>query len=73
MPKCPFHAFHRDGAMRVDGNHGGISAYEPNSHNEWQKQPDFREPPLAINGAANHLTSAKMTTIITRNQVHCSN
>ncbi|RBA24056.1 catalase [Herminiimonas fonticola] len=51
-PKCPFHAFHRDGAMRVDGNHGSTLAYEPNSYKEWQEQPDFREPPLAINGAA---------------------
>lgn len=51
-PKCPFHAFHRDGAMRVDGNHGSTLHYEPNSYNEWQEQPDFREPPLAINGAA---------------------
>jgi catalase len=53
-PKCPFHAFHRDGAMRVDGNHGGTLHYEPNSYGEWQEQPDFREPPLAINGAADH-------------------
>ena len=22
QPKCPVHSFHRDGAMRVDGNHG---------------------------------------------------
>jgi len=53
-PKCPFHAFHRDGAMRVDGNHGSTLHYEPNSYDEWQEQPDFREPPLAINGAADH-------------------
>ena len=53
-PKCPFHAFHRDGAMRVDGNHGSTLAYEPNNEKEWQEQPDFREPPLAINGAADH-------------------
>ena len=31
-PKCPFHSYHRDGAMRVDGNHGGTLAYEPNSY-----------------------------------------
>jgi catalase len=23
-PKCPVHSYHRDGAMRVDGNHGGL-------------------------------------------------
>ena len=53
-PRCPVHSYHRDGAMRVDGNHGSTLAYEPNSYGEWQEQPDFREPPLAINGAADH-------------------
>lgn len=52
-PKCPFHnSYHRDGQMRVDGNHGGTLAYEPNSYGQWQEQPDFREPPLALDGAA---------------------
>lgn len=53
-PRCPFHVFHRDGQMRVDGNHGGLLHYEPNSFGEWQDSPDFAEPPLAINGAADH-------------------
>jgi catalase len=53
-PKCPFHSYHRDGAMRVDGNYGGATSYQPNSNGEWQEQPDFREPPLALNGAADH-------------------
>ncbi|MBP6020535.1 MAG: catalase [Burkholderiaceae bacterium] len=53
-PKCPFHSYHRDGAMRVDGNHGGITANEPNAQGEWQEQPDYREPPLSIEGAADH-------------------
>ena len=52
--RCPFHSYHRDGAMRVDGNHGGTTAYEPNSYNAWQEQPDFAEPPLKINGDAAH-------------------
>jgi len=51
-PKCPFHAYHRDGAMRVDGNYGGTTSYEPNRHGEWQEQPNYSEPPLAINGDA---------------------
>lgn len=51
-PRCPFHSYHRDGQMRVDGNAGGTLAYEPNSYGEWQEQPDFREPPLALDGAA---------------------
>ncbi|MGK5015361.1 catalase [Janthinobacterium sp. 61] len=53
-PKCPFHSYHRDGQMRVDGNQGGTLAYEPNSEQEWAEQPDFREPPLSIEGAADH-------------------
>src|ERR1700737_551743 len=51
-PKCPFHSYHRDGAMRVDGNYGGTTSYEPTRHGEWQEQPDYSEPPLAINGDA---------------------
>ena len=52
--RCPFHSFHRDGQMRVDGNHGATLGYEPNSYGEWQEQPEFKEPPLSIEGAADH-------------------
>jgi catalase len=48
--RCPVHSNHRDGAMRVDGNYGGTPHYEPNSFGHWQEQPDYREPPLKING-----------------------
>ncbi|WP_159914928.1 catalase [Pantoea sp. 18069] len=51
-PRCPVHSYHRDGAMRVDGNYGATIAYEPNTRGEWQEQPDFTEPPLALNGSA---------------------
>ncbi len=40
--------------MRVDGNFGGTIGYQPNSSGEWAEQPDFREPPLSIEGAADH-------------------
>jgi catalase len=53
-PKCPFHSYHRDGQMRVDGNKGGTISYEPNTKGEWHEQPDFSEPPLSIEGAADH-------------------
>ena len=53
-PKCPFNSYHRDGAMRTDGNQGATIGYEPNSKGEWQEQPNFSEPPLAIEGAADH-------------------
>ncbi len=52
--RCPVHGYHRDGAMRADGNYGGTLGYEPNSYGEWQEQPDFREPPLSLDGAADH-------------------
>ena len=51
-PRCPFHSYHRDGAMRVDGNLGGTIGYEPNSKGEWQQQAAYAEPPLALDGAA---------------------
>nr|WP_321255131.1 catalase [uncultured Pseudodesulfovibrio sp.] len=50
--KCPVHGYHRDGAMRVDGNYGGTLGYEPNSYGEWQEQPEHKEPPLELDGAA---------------------
>ncbi|MBE3657242.1 catalase [Vibrio navarrensis] len=53
-PRCPVHGYHRDGPMRVDGNFGSTIGYEPNSYGQWQEQPDFREPPLSIEGAADH-------------------
>ena len=52
--RCPVNTFHRDGSMRVDGNHGDTLGYEPNSYGEWQEQPDFREPPLDLESAADH-------------------
>jgi len=51
-PKCPYHAYHRDGAMRVDGNYGSTLGYEPNSFGEWQQQPEFKEPVLTLYGDA---------------------
>lgn len=52
QPRCPYHSYHRDGAMRVDGNFGGTKHYEPNSYGEWQEQPEYKEPPLALHGDA---------------------
>lgn len=53
-PRCPFHSFHRDGSMRVDGNYGSHTNYEPNSCGAWKEQLDYSEPPLKINGDAAH-------------------
>lgn len=43
--------YHRDGAMRVDGNYGRTPAYSPNSGGYWSAQPDVMEPPLDLGGA----------------------
>jgi catalase len=43
--------YHRDGAMRVDGNYGSLPAYSPNSEGYWSAQPDYMEPPLNLDGA----------------------
>jgi len=53
-PRCPVHSYHRDGAMRTDGNHGGTIGYEPNSKGEWAEQADFSEPPLDLQSHAAH-------------------
>ena len=54
-PKCPFHSYHRDGAMRTDGNLGATPNYWPNSKGAWiDHDLSLMEPPLAIDGAAAH-------------------
>jgi catalase len=53
-PKCPYMSYHRDGKMRVDGNLGGTTSFNPNSAGLWDNQPEFAEPPLPIEGEAAH-------------------
>lgn len=53
-PRCPVNSYHRDGQMRVNNNAGSTIGYEPNSYGQWQEQPEFKEPPLSINGAADN-------------------
>ena len=52
-PKSTVNSYHRDGAMRVDGNAGATIGYEPNSFEEWQEQKEHSEPTLDIDGGAN--------------------
>ncbi|MGF6982554.1 catalase [Paraburkholderia atlantica] len=52
-PRCPFHSYHRDGAMRTDGNLGGNVNYEPSRFGDFAQRPDAGEPPLAA-GAVDH-------------------
>jgi catalase len=53
-PRCPFHSYHRDGSMRVDGNAAEALSYAPNSAGQWPDSPDAGEPPLAIEDAMAH-------------------
>ena len=53
-PKNAVHSYHRDGAMRVDGNQGSLLHYNPNSYGEWDEQPEFKEPPMPIESPADH-------------------
>jgi catalase len=63
---APAHPSHRDGQMRVDGNHGATIGYTPNSFGEWEEQPEFKEPPLELRGAADiYGISVQMTRITT--------
>lgn len=49
--KVEVNEYHRDGAMRTDGNYGRTPAYHPNSDGYWSAQPDAQEPPLELEGA----------------------
>ncbi|WJF89795.1 catalase [Paraburkholderia bonniea] len=53
-PRCPFqHSYHRDGAMRADGNLGGTVNYEPNRYGDFSQDSRASEPPLEA-GAVDH-------------------
>ena len=50
-PQCPVMHYHRDGAMRFDGNFGSAPNYEPNSFGGPKENPDYRERPRSIAGS----------------------
>ncbi len=49
---CPVHTYHRDGAMRFDGNGGSSPNYEPNSFDGPVENHSYREVPLPLDGLA---------------------
>lgn len=53
-PRCPVHHYHKDGAMRFFGNDTGNpdAYYEPNSVDGPTEAPQYREPPLKLDGMA---------------------
>lgn len=54
QPHCPVHTYQRDGALRAGDNGGGGVNYEPNSFQGPVEAPEFKEPPLRIDGDADH-------------------
>jgi catalase len=56
-PKWPVGTYHRDGAMRVDGNCGSTLHYELNGYGQWQEQPGYRNPPEAVGDVADRWNS----------------
>lgn len=53
-PRCPFHSYHRDGQMRVDGNLGATTSYYPNSTGVWADHPELKDRALEIGPLADH-------------------
>ncbi len=51
-PQCPVHNTNRDGAMRFDGNAGSAPNYQAHGSATVQPDPARRDPPLALEGAA---------------------
>ena len=62
-PKCQFHSYHRDGAMRTDDNLGGTISFHPNSAGLWsnQRTSPSRQCPWMVRGRTG--TIAWMRTI----------
>ncbi|MCG9545337.1 catalase [Vibrio sp. Isolate33] len=65
-PRCPVHSYHRDGAMRVDGNFGSTKGYEPNQYGEWAQQSEHAEPALELEGEVNHWDHREDTDYFTQ-------
>jgi catalase len=47
-PRCPFHTYNKDGAMRFDGNGGSAVNYEPNSVGGPTQDRSYGERPHGI-------------------------
>ena len=44
--------YHRDGAMRVDGNQGSVPGIEPNNFGRWPEQPAYADPAQTVGAVA---------------------
>ena len=70
-PQCPFHSYHRDGAMRVDGNHGGTMAMSRTAYGEWPITQG-RRTAAAAGGHGDALGPPRSTTTTTSSRARCS-
>ena len=64
--------YHRDGAMRVDGNQGGVAGIEPNNFGRWAEQPAYADPPSDRVHAPITSISARTTTTTSSSPATCS-
>lgn len=60
-PKCPFHSYHRDGAMRTDGNLGAAPTYFPIAG---ANGPTSRSSTWSNSDAANRKMQAGMNSFL---------
>lgn len=56
-PRNQVNVYHRDGAMRFDGNNGKADNYEPNTFGGPAQDESYNEPPLRISGDADRYNS----------------
>jgi len=70
-PKCPFHSYHRDGAMRVDGNHGRITATSPTPRANGRSSPTSASRPWPSTARPTAGTTAPIRTT-SRSPAICS-
>lgn len=45
--------YHRDGAMRIDGNAGSKVSIQPNNYHQWEGDSRYKEPDFPIDGPIN--------------------
>ncbi|WP_110241413.1 catalase [Nocardioides gilvus] len=57
FPRAAAHTvntYHRDGAMRIDGNQGGVPGIWPNNEGNWPDSKQHQNPAQEIGGVADH-------------------
>ena len=71
-PRCPVHSYHRDGAMRVDGNHGGTLELRNPTTEEWAGAADVPRAAAQLVEAPRRTGTIARTATISRSLARCS-